>query len=368
MRTLNKDVFAGLVAIFTLPPALASAADETLGPGAATQNHSVQIYHTPRERREAGSETKLTEHLFFSGMVEVQATSFDNQFREKIPNAGRDDAATAVQLGFKLEMSDEVEAEIVLDFDDSKTGSALEEAFIEIKSGNWGWTAGTQTLPFGAYYSHFITGPLLEFGETRKTALRAGYDYPNRVEFSALVFNGVARKQNVEQRIDDWAAAAEATLIGNRLTIGASYLSDIADSDENLLDDFANQYQRSVGAWSAYAVARFGAGEISFEILRSTRAFHELPSNANQPRAWNFELAYYPAQNWQVAARVERSDELPDQPAHRYGIAATWLAYDAVTLAVEYLRADFKRAFVFDDNGNEVRHQSIWATQLSLEF
>lgn len=358
MPALNKVVVAVLLAYFGFLPARATAADE----------HRAQIYHTPKERREAGLETKLTDRLFFSGIVEIQATSFDYQYRNNIPNAGRDDAASAVQLGFKLEMSEQVESEIILDFDANKTGSALDEAFIEIKTGDVGWSAGTQTLPFGAYYSHFITGPLVEFGETRATGLLAGFDYNNVVELSAVLFNGKARKQNAEQRIEDWVVAAEAKLIGNRLTIGASYLSDLADSDEQLLEDFENEYRKRVSAWSAYAVAKAEVGEISVEILQAASAFRELAADTDQPRAWNIEIACYPTENWQVAARIERSAELPGQPESRYGISATWLIYDTATLAFEYLRAEFKRGFVFDDDDNEIQQQSLFATQLSLEF
>ena len=145
-------------------------------------------------------------------------------------------------------------------------------------------------------------------------------------------------------------------------------ISDVADSDAQLLEDFANQYRQKVGAWSAYAVARTNIGEMSFEVLRATNAFRELPANANQPSAWNFEIAYYPQHTWQVAARYERSEELSGQPERRYGLAATWLAFDTVTITCEYLRSDFKSGFAFDDAGNELRHQTLFATELSLEF
>ena len=112
-----------------------------------------------------------------SGLAKVKATPFTNNFRNPIPNAGRDDALTAAQIGFKVEMSEQVEAEIILDFEDHKTSSVLDEAFLDLNSGNWGLSVGTQTLPFGAYYSNFITGPLLEFGETRTTALLLSYSY-----------------------------------------------------------------------------------------------------------------------------------------------------------------------------------------------
>ncbi len=361
---MNKRIVATLLFL----PALALTDDGPLAADTSTTAQRVQIYHTPRERREAGLGTHLTDWLSLSGLAKVKATSFTNNFRNPIPNASRDDALSAAQIGFKLEMSDQVESLIVLDFEDHKTGSVLDEVFVDLNSGNWGMSVGTQTLPFGAYYSNFITGPLLEFGETRKTALLVNYSYNNSVEFSGFTYQGQARKQNSEDRIRDWAAAVETKFIGNKLLFGASYISDVADSDAQLLEDFANQYRQKVGAWSAYAVARTNIGEMSFEVLRATNAFRELPANANQPSAWNFEIAYYPQHTWQVAARYERSEELSGQPERRYGLAATWLAFDTVTITCEYLRSDFKSGFAFDDAGNELRHQTLFATELSLEF
>ena len=361
---MNKKTVATLCFL----PALALGNDESPLPDTGASEQRAQIYHTPRERREAGLGTQLTDWLSLSGLAQIQATSFNNMFRNSIPDAGRDNAVSSVQIGFKVEMPEQVEAEIILDFEDHKTSSVLDEAFVDLNSGNWGMSVGTQTLPFGAYYSNFITGPLLEFGETRTTALLLSYSYNDSLEFSAFTYQGNARKQNSEDRLRDWAAAVEAKFIDNKLLFGASYISDVADSDAQLLEDFANQYQQHVGAWSAYAVARTGIGEMSFEVLQATRAFRELPANANQPRAWNFEIAYYPQQTWQVAARYERSDELAGQPERRYGIAATWLAFGTVTITCEYLRSDFKSGFVFDDGGNELHQQTLFATELLLEF
>ena len=169
---MNKKTIATLCFL----PALALGNDGP-PPDPDAREQRAQIYHTPRERREAGLGTQLTDWLSLSGLAQIQATSFNNMFRNSIPDAGRDKAVSSVQIGLKLEMSEQVEAEIILDFEDHKTSSVLDEAFVDLNSGNWGMSVGTQTLPFGAYYSNFITGPLLEFGETRTTALLLSYSY-----------------------------------------------------------------------------------------------------------------------------------------------------------------------------------------------
>lgn len=357
------------LAILFFLPALAQAVDDDI-PSAedSATTHRVQPYHTPREKRAAGRETKLSPWLTFSGLAQVEATSFDHQFRNAVPNFGRDDAVSSVQLSFKSRMSDQVEAQVVLEFEENKSAPGLDEALIEFNSGAWEWSVGRQMVPFGAYYSTFITGPLLEFGETTKTSLMVGYDYHNFIEFSAAAFKGDARQANAEPRIRDWAAALEVKFFDERLLMGVSYLSDLADSDAQLLEESNHLYQRKVAAGSAYAVLQIDPVEISFEGVQAARTFREFAANANQPRAWNIEVSYFPSPHWQIAARFERSTELPEHPQRRYGLAATWLVYPDVTLAFEYLHADFKPGFVFDDADNELQRQTLYAMQLSLEF
>ena len=366
---MNKKI---IVMTFFFTPALVTPVLAWSENAPATSNNAIpnhaQIYHTPRERRDAGLETPLSDWLSLSGLTQIKATSSSNKFREPNPDTGRDAAVTSVQIGFKVAMSEHITSEIIFDFEENKTDSALDEAFVDLKSGNWGLSVGMQTLPFGAYYTNFITGPLLEFGESRKTALLLAYDYNDQVEFSVFTYQGHAYPINTAERIRDWATAVEMELFDETLLIGSSYISDVADSETQLLQDFNNRYQQRVGAWSAYAVIRGEVAEMSFEILRTTHAFRELESDADKPRAWNVEVAYYPVETWQVAARFERSDELQDQPEQRYGIASTWLAYKVVTIAVEYLHADYRQDFVFDSNNNPLYQQTLLALQLSLEF
>jgi len=131
---MNKKTVATLCFL----PALALGNDESPLPDTGATEQRAQIYHTPRERREAGLGTQLTDWLSLSGLAQIQATSFNNMFRNSIPDAGRDNAVSSVQIGFKVEMSEQVEAEIILDFEDHKTSSVLDEAFVDLNSGNWG--------------------------------------------------------------------------------------------------------------------------------------------------------------------------------------------------------------------------------------
>ncbi len=372
MRLIPRATLASLLLLPSL--AIAQGEDPVEDPvsESAAAERRASFYRTPRERREAGLKTKLTDWITFSGLVEVEAGSVVYQFRNDRSDSRTDDMVPTAQIGFIVEVSDNAKSEIILEFEEDSSESNLDEAIIELENGGWGLATGLLYVPFGIYYSHFITGPLLEFGETRETALMLSYDYHDIVEVGVFVSNGeaeeIATDGRIEDRISDWGAAIETELINNRLELGASYLSDLADTDELLLDEVDNLYQRRVDGWSAYAVMRPGKWDISLEFLAAARSFRDLAPDADEPRAWNVEIAYFPRDTWELAARMERSDELADQPERQYGIAANWLAFQTVSVSLEYLRADYKPGFAFDIDGNEFERRNLVAVRLSMEF
>lgn len=103
------------------------------------------------------------------------------------------------------------------------------------------------------------------------------------------------------------------------------------------------------------------------EYLGATKAFIDLDVTANQPEAWNVELAYYPSEKIQLAARYETSKELSDAPELQYGLSATWSLENAL-LSLEYLRGEYKPNFAFDDDDNELQRRDWIAGRFSLEF
>ena len=366
-----------LMAITTtllLSPAFGADKTPNTEPGALDgaipdNDDRVRFYTTPREKREAGVGTKLSDWLTFYGLLEVEASTTKDQFRNTSKTSTLEESTTTVQLGFKAAFDENVEAEIVLEFDDSQSEStSVDEAFVELKKGDAGVLIGREALPFGEYYSHFVTDPLLEFGETTRNTVQFGYEYEDIFEAAVFVYDGNSEKVGDEGKIREWGAALNFMFLNNRIAFGASYLSNLADSDAELLSDFDNMYEQKVGAWSAYAAFRPGNWEMTLEGVQAAEEFRELPANANEPRAWNAEIAYYIGRTWEIAARYERSAELEDKPEERYGIGATWAAHRNVTLSLEYLQGNFKPGFAFDDDGNELKREQIMAAQVAVIF
>ena len=104
--------------------------------------------------------------------------------------------------------------------------------------------------------------------------------------------------------------------------------------------------------------------------MHATKSIKENDQNADKPRTYNLELAYYPPKFpfLQFAIRYEHSTELEDEPEKIYGIGTTLRFLENLTIAAEYLKGKFKKGFSFDDNDNEQTSYDLVAIEVTLEF
>ena len=100
-----------------------------------------------------------------------------------------------------------------------------------------------------------ITSPVTsDLGETRESAIMLGFDM-DWLNVEAFIFNGDVERGNPvmgsteEDHIKDYGFAVTATLLRD-LTVGASYLSDLADTDAEIAGDI---YFHRVPGLAAYA-------------------------------------------------------------------------------------------------------------------
>ncbi|MET0067150.1 MAG: LbtU family siderophore porin [Candidatus Thiodiazotropha sp.] len=298
------------------------------------------IYRTPREQREAGLQREFSEWLRFSGLLEGEALSYRQQYNTPaLDKTVREQAAT-LQLGFIADLYEWAEAEVVFEYDSDPDEIVVEEAFITLDFEPFELSLGKQYTPFGLYYSNFITGPMLEFGETsaRHVAL-ANYGSDDSFDLSIAAYKGWANQQGRHDSWD-WAIGFEhAPLEG--LLWGLSYQTDLADSDERLLED--DRYVNRVPGFSGFISAYSDAFGCSFEILGALRDFQELDPEFNHPRAWNLEFAYFlPGTDFEYAIRLEKSQELEDEPEVRYGMATTWYVNHQIIFMLEFLHGRYK--------------------------
>jgi hypothetical protein len=346
-----------LIGTMSMPAAVAETVDD----------ESVRLYRTREEKREAGLHRQLTPWLTLSGLVELESTKNRFSVAHNADVIRVEDHAMTVQAGLIATPLKGANAELILEYDTDTDRVKTEEFTIGAESDPWELAVGKQYLPFGEYFSRFVTGPIIEFGETRDTAATLTYDFSDRLDLSMSVYQGVAGESDGNDRGLDWAFALEAWPQQN-LALGLSYLTDLADADSRLLADNDNHYVRKVPGVSGYLLWIDKHFELTFEALAATRSFVELETDRDQPWAWNLELALFPHKRFDLALRIEGSRELEDEPHLQYGAAVTVLVHRYVTLTLEYLHGRYDDNLATDDNDNPLGHVNRFGAQLSVAF
>jgi hypothetical protein len=261
-----------------------------------------------------------------------------------------DEFSASLQLGLDATPLSWMKFELVYEYDAGTNEQILDEAIVAFQAGDFDAEAGMLYVPFGEYFSHFVTGPFLEFGETRNPGGVFSYTPDDRIDVSAFLYDGKA--EQVENGSDwDWGFSGEFSPHSST-TFAVSYLSDLADSEEDFLNESNDLYERRVSALSGYALIGLGAVEVTGEFVHALRSFRELDPEFDQPLAWNVELACYPKGDLEIAFRYERSSELEDAPRWRTGVGTTFRVLQRIYLSFEYLQGRFD----LEDDGSETGH------------
>jgi hypothetical protein len=338
------------------------------------EDERVRIYRTPQERREAGLKRELTDWLALSGLVELEYNFQRFSVSDTSNHTHNDDLDAFLQLGLEVSPFTWMTAELIYQFATdsfSNWGSSdrhtLDEATVSLEASDFDLVAGKQYLPFGVYFSSFVSNPILEFGETRDWGVTLSYVPDDRLDFSAFAYNGQAKEVESKGASWDWGVAAEVSP-SEYISFGVSYLSDLADSQEGLLDDFDDRYETRVDALSAFAIIEYDRFVLTGELVSALDSFEELDSDRDKPRAWNVELAFYPEGNFEWALRLEGSDELEDAPRLQGGASVAWRVTKNASITLEYLRGSFEQGLAEDDDERELDKVHQIGALMSLEF
>lgn len=307
----------------------------------------------------------LGKHLHIGGLLELEA------FFQKVEGADEsgDLALATAELDFEVEINDNIGGHIILLHEEGGPDLEVDEAAITLThpldalGGELSLSGGRLYLPFGKFNSSFITDPLtLDLGETNNTTVKLGW-VGNGVELSLGTFSGETDTAGDNDVIDSWVAAIDIAAAEN-LSFGASYISDIAESDIGLVTDAA-LYTSSVAGASAYVSATLGSFTLDAEYLTALERFDDAVVAAGEdltgdkPGAWNVELAYSPEERWLMALRAEGTEDFQDDLT-RYGAVASYGIFTNTVVALEYLLGD-------QDGADEDRSHTVTA-QLAFEF
>jgi len=351
-------ILLAVASVFIAFTQLSLAADE---PGA-------RIYRSPEERREAGIGHEITDWLTFSGLLEAEYEYRKNTALGGNKLHGQRESSQSLQLGLDAELADNITAEFTYEYEIDRDHGSVEEAFVEYEADSWGVKLGREDISFGEYYSHFATGPLLEFGETRADALSLGYKFLPGFEIFGFVFEGDATYADRDRSRLDYGGGFEITARDEAFIVGLTFLSDLAESDENFLQDAGDRYQTRVAGLNSYLLLALPQFELSAELVMALDEFRELEPEIDKPAAYNLELAWLPYSSWQLAFRLEGSEELEDEPERQYGISSSWLLGKYLYFSLDYLYGEYRPGFATDDDDNELESRHSAAVQISIEF
>ena len=328
---------------------------------------SARLYSTRSEQREAGLEHQLTPWLTAGGLAQAEWNYDKTGFSNDHSNRSDTDKSANVQLSATATPWSFAKGELILNYDTDTDRLEVDEAVASLEHNDWELAYGRQYLPFGVYFSHFASGPLLEFGETRDTAASLAYNFEDRVDLSVSVYRGQGRKTSDGGSVPGWTLAME-TWLNESVSLGVSCLSDLADADSDLLGDTSTHDERRVPGLSGYLLWTADNFEVTAEVVGATRSFRGLQADRNQPIAWNLEFASFFNPRFDWALRLEGSDELEDQPQLRYGVSVSFRAGRYGSLTLDYLHIRYKHNFATGENDNFLSDDNQVAAQLSVAF
>lgn len=304
-----------------------------------------------------------------SGLFEVEAGQKRDKIRNGVPERHEDILTSTIQLGLEATFSESLTAVLLFEAEwGDGERSVLDEAFLALEGEDWGIEGGRLYLPFGQFYSYFVTGPLLEFGETRGTGLIGRYSLSESVGVSLFAFDGETDNWKKKNDALNWGVGIDFGFQNRAVQAGAAFLDDLADAAEVSRFEFANSSRNRVGGLSAYVLIGLGSMELSAEVIHSIREFTAFDEDSNRPTAWNFELAYAPRSTLLFAFKFEGSDELEEEPEKQAGFSATWRLNKYASLSLEYLVGRYKDGFVLDDSGNALSMRKQFGVQIAAEF
>jgi hypothetical protein len=218
----------------------------------------------------------------------------------------------------------------------------------------------------------------LTFGEISERAVLAGFEMAG-FSLSAYAFNGsVEEDGDDENQIDSYGADANFTYESEpnelALQIGASYLSNLADTD-GISDALPNdKLDDSVDGWAAYFSSSWTMFFLDAEYMAALDGFDAAEfatknGDGAKPSVWNIEfgLNYDWWRNLEVAFKYAGSDEAEGLtiPETRFGLALNQEIFDNTIFSIGYLNDEFDDD-VFD-NGIEDKRQTFF-TQVAIEF
>ncbi len=353
-----------------------------------------------------------SDKIHIGGLIEVGAGWENLKSQSGKHEAKSDITLTTVEIHIGADITDWVEVESVLLYEDALFGDDdhdnfdVDEAVITLGNTEdfpFFASIGKMYVPFGALLTHFPDDPFTDIpltlllGETSEKAVLVGFEKEGFLA-SAYVFNGDFEKGE-EDHIEDYgfdihykgkfipgahvtygrgekyAHEAEG---GFDYLIGFSFISNIAESDgltEMIEDNLgSDKIHRSIPGIDGYFHVEYQGIFLDAEYMGALKPFsrQELAYKYTRakPVVWNFEAGFN--YNWwrnlEVAFKYAGSHKAPEFPKSRFGICLNQEIYDNVIASFGYIHDEYSN-YAPEEDGDEVLDKKdflFW--QLAAEF
>ncbi len=347
-----------------------------------------KIEKTMESSEEGGLLDSLAERITIGGLIEVGAVYASIENDDGSDEYDSDICLTTVELDLGIKVNEWVKADFVLLYEDPSFGEEtrfdVDEGTITIGSTDQYpayIAAGKMYVPFGAQLTHFPDDPLIDqpltlaFGETSEKALRIGFERDG-LACSAYAFNGDLDEAGSDDAIESYGFDVNYTLDDEALpygmSVGASYISNVAESD-GLTDGLGvDEIDDYVGGAAAYGHLDIYDFFLDAEFMTALNHFErgELAvgnGDGAKPSVWNIEAGY----NWnwgknlEIVLKYAGSDEAEGlgYPEDRYGINFNQEIFKGVIGSVGYIHDEFDRNDI--DNRDD---RDLLFSQIAVEF
>lgn len=359
----NLVVMWGLCISVGLIEASASEEKDADKPGGLTSlEERVAQLENAVSRKVAGE--GWFDRINISGLIEVEANY------QSIDDADNSDVDLAtVELAVDARIVEYVDGHVLFKYEEDDV--FVDEGFITL-TGTDAFPAyliaGRQYVPFGNFDSHFITDPnTLLLGETNEGAVVVGYRIAGElVDVAVGAFNGKIGDDDDDDMIDSYVAGVTTQPLEG-LTLGISYISNLASSDSFSDEIVSDPIENLVDGWSAFVafelLDRFkviGEYMAALDDFEAGEVYDAADTENREPSAWNVEFGAMVVESLELAVRYGGSDDGGQfLPETQYGVVVNWGCFDNTNLALEYLRDDY------EDNDDKV--DTITA-QLAVAF
>lgn len=313
------------------------------------------------QQQGAGNNTLLGDKVAVRGLIEIEA-SMGEGFDDK---SYSDLVVATVELGLSAAINDQVEADIVLLYEEDETEFDVDVATLSFADlvGPVDVLVGKQYLPFGRFETALVNDTLvLELAETNKTAALFGLEQDG-FSVGAYLFDGSVDR---ERHVENYGLTARFSQ--HNFKVGFDYLSALTESDSISeivpgpagleSDDGAFSFSGSLSVEALTFIAEYMSAVDDIEW-----AFFEA-----QPSAFQLELDFAARLREQavtLAFAVQETDDaggwLPEQ---RLSLGASTDVYENVSLALEFWRdTDYSEA----KGGTDEKSNNI-VVQLAANF